>query len=385
MGMEQSIGQRARRMERGRRSKNNSNFYNIYIAILYFSFLVFSISTGCSTMHEEQAVQDVPGEKVKKIKQSGTDLRPKIALFPLDNFSEDSNALAFVMPLLREALEEQGISVIDEENLDKFLLKNRVRATGYISNELARKAGDSLNIKAVFVGSINSFENGKNPQVGFSARLVSSSDGSIIWADHAAATGEDYTGILGLGRISDIKKLTTKVIDELLDSFSLTPPYKEKESTYTIAVMPFKNKSKIRNAGMIATYLFITELFKSKKFEPLEYGEVRRLVVSIRVRSKGELDYTKTEAISESSGVDGILVGTVEHYSEEQGTAPSEVVISARLIDARTERILWYDGYTYDGDDSISIFNWGKIRSAENVACKVVEKLVREMRKVKWQ
>ena len=97
------------------------------------------------------------------------------------------------------------------------------------------------------------------------------------------------------------------------------------------------------------------------------------------------MDYTKTEAISESSGVDGILVGTVEHYSEEQGTAPSEVVISARLIDARTERILWYDGYTYDGDDSISIFNWGKIRSAENVACKVVEKLVREMRKVKWQ
>jgi TolB-like protein len=327
----------------------------------------------------------VPEGQIQEIKQTGTDLRPKIALFPLENFSEDSKALAYVMPLLREKLRKKGISVIDEDSLDRFLLKGRVRATGYISNDLAKKAGEELNIKAIFVGSINTFEGGKNPQVGFSARLVSSSDGSIIWADHAAATGEDYEGLLGLGRIDTIEDLTDKVMDKLLDSFSMTPPFKEKELTYTIAVMPFRNKSNIKDAGMIATYLFITELFKSERFEPIEFGEVRRLVVTIRVRSKGELDYIKTEAISETSGVDGILVGTVEHYSEETGTAPPKTLISARLLDARNERILWYDGYTYRGDDGISVFDWGRIRSAENVACKVVRKLVKDLRNVEWQ
>ena len=372
-------------MERRACIKDQNNFTYVCLVILSFSFLIFTTNIGCSTTQEEQTFSDVPEGQIQGVKPSGKDLRPKIALFPLENFSEDRNAFAYVMPLLREKLEEKGVSVIDEDSLDSFLLKWRVRSTGYISNDLARKAGEALHIEAIFVGSINSFYDGKNPRVGFSARLVSSSDGSIIWAEHAAATGEDYTGLLGLGRIDNIEDLTAKVMDKLLDSFSLTSPYKEKELTYTIAVMPFKNKSKIKGAGMMATYLFITELFKDKRFEPIEYGEVRRLVVSIRVRSKGELDYIKTETISETSGVDGILVGTVEHYSEEVGTAPPETLISARLIDARKERILWYDGYVYRGDDGISVFDWGRIRLAENVACKVVEKLVKDLEKVEWQ
>ena len=115
-----------------------------------------------------------------------------------------------------------------------------------------------------------------------------------------------------MGDITTIDKLAYKVIDKLLDSFSTTPPNKEIESTYRIAVMPFQNKSKMKDVGMIATYMFIVELFKNKKFIPLEYGEVRRLVVDLRVKEKGELDLKKTEAISGTSGVDGIIVGTVE-------------------------------------------------------------------------
>jgi TolB-like protein len=175
------------------------------------------------------------------------------------------------------------------------------------------------------------------------------------------------------------------MIDKLFDSFSMVPPYKERESTYRIAVMPFKNKSDVKGAGMIATYMFITELFKSRIFEPISYGDVRDLVVALRVRSKGELDFKNIGSIEEASGVDGILVGTVEHYSEETGSVPPLALISARLIDARTGKIVWYDGYQYRGDDGISVFDWGRLRSTENVAYVVVTKLVKEMSKVKWQ
>ena len=37
------------------------------------------------------------------------------------------------------------------------------------------------------------------------------------------------------------------------------------------------------------------------------------------------------------------------------------------------------------GDDNIFMLDWGRIRSAENVAYKAVSKLVKEMSKAKWR
>ena len=357
------------------------------LLIVALGFFIFTTSIGCATpsSQEETTPLDLTAHHMRGEESYQKEIKAEIALFPLENFTDDRNAVEYVMPLLREKLEEKGISVLDEESLDTLLIKERVRSTGYISKELANKVGEEFNVKAIFVGDVNSFYGGSNPRVGFSARLINASDGSIIWADHASATGEDFVGILGLGRIGTIEKLTNRVLNKLLDSFTTTPRYKAKESTYTIAVMPFKNESRIKKAGIIAMNMFIEELFKSAKFEPLEYGEVRMLVVKLRVRSKGELDFKNTGAIEDYAGVNGILVGTVEHYSEGKSSAPPEVIISARLIDVRKNRILWYDGYQYKGDDSISIFDWGRIRSAENVAYEVVSKLVKGMSKAKWQ
>jgi TolB-like protein len=354
-----------------RNSVNQANKVNpLGILLLAFCSLLLAFSLLPFTVGAGYAAQ--PSQKLN------------IALFPFENFSEDKNALTVIMPLLRDRLEARGLDVLNEDSLNRFLLKERIRSTGYISRDIARKIREELNVQAILVGSVNSFFPGENPRVGFSARLINSSDGSILWANHASATGEDFATVLGLGKVKTIDRLISKVIDKLLDSFSITPHYKEIESTYRIAVMPFQNKSKIKDAGMIATYMFLVELFKNQGFQPVEYGEVRRLTVDLRVRGKGELDLKNTETISKSLGADGILVGTVELYNEGEGTLPPEVIISARLIDVRKNRILWYDGYQYSGEDGIIILDWGRIRSVENVAYKAVSKLVKEMGKAKW-
>jgi TolB-like protein len=339
-------------------------FYALSSMLIVFSLLLLATSISYAAKPEQKL---------------------NIALFPFENFTQDRNALTSVMPVLRDRLEARGLDVLNEDSLNRFLLKERIRSTGYISRDIARKIRDELNVQVILVGSVNSFFPGENPRVGFSARLINSSDGSILWANHASATGEDFTTVLGLGKVRTIDRLISKVMDKLLGSFSISPHYKEIESTYRIAVMPFQNKSKIRDAGMIATYMFLVELFKNQRFQPVEYGEVRRLTVDLRVRGKGELDLKNTETISKSLGADGILVGTVELYNEGEGTLPPEVIISARLIDARKNRILWYDGYQYNGDEGIIILDWGRIRSAENVAYKAVSKLLKEMSKAKWQ
>jgi TolB-like protein len=180
--------------------------------------------------------------------------------------------------------------------------------------------------------------------------------------------------------------LISIVGDRLLASFSITPLYKEKELTHRIAVMPFQNKSRNKDAGTIATYMFLVGLLKNKGFEPVEYGEVRRLVVDLRVRYKGELDYKNIKALSEALNVDGILVGTVELYSDGLDTStPPEVAISARLINARKNRIIWSDSVQLNGDEDIVAFDWGRIRSVDGVSYKVVTKLIQKMESTKWQ
>jgi len=312
------------------------------------------------------------------------DVRETIALFPFENLSEDKNALTSVMPLMKLRLEAKAVEVLDEEKLNNFLLRERIRSTGYVSRDVARRLREELNVKAVLVGSVNSFFTGEAPRIGLSARLVSSSDGSILWANHSSASGDDFTTILGLGRVTAMDELSLRVVDKLFDSFRTAPADKEMESTYRIAVMPFQNSSEVKGAGLIATYIFILELFKDKKFIPVEYGEVRRLVVDLRLREKGELDFKRTESISESSHVDGILVGTVDIFEEKDGNAPPEAEISARLIDARRDKILWCDSFGSKGDNDIVVLDWGRINTAEDVAHKVVSKLLKGMRKARW-
>ncbi|MEW6585597.1 MAG: hypothetical protein AB1442_08295 [Nitrospirota bacterium] len=311
--------------------------------------------------------------------------KERVALFPFENFSGNKDAMQYIMPEIRGRLESSGFEVIDDASLDAFLLKERIRSTGYIAEDAAIKMGRELNVKGVVMGSINSFSTDVNPVVGLSARIVRTSDGSVVWANHASSTGEDSTTILELGTIREIERLSRKVLGDLFGSLTMHPPDKERESTYRIAVMPFENDSGREDAGMIATYLFLAELFKNEKFEPVEFGEVKRFTVAMRIRGKGELDYRNANPIAESAGVDGIVVGTVEAYREESGNSPPEASISARLIDARKNRILWCNNASHDGDDDIIILDWGRLRSAESVAHKAVTELVEDMKKVKWQ
>ncbi len=316
---------------------------------------------------------------------SQDDIKETIAIFPFENFSEDSKALEVIIPRLKSRLEAKGYTVLEENDMNAFLLKERIRTSGYVSKDTAMKIGDELKVKAILTGSVNSFGGKDNPHAGFTAYLVDASDGSLAWANHAAATGEDFEKILGLGRINTLDRLSDRVLDALLKSFKTTSPEKHSESLYKIAVMPFQNKSKTRDAGIMVTYMFIVELFKNKNFVPVEYGEVRRLIIDLRLREKGEIDLKSTEAVAGSAGVDGIVVGSVGGYREGSGiTDPPEVEISARLINARQGKILWYNSSTVKGDDSVIILDWGRILSAENIAYKAIAKLVKEMGKVKW-
>ena len=112
----------------------------------------------------------------------------KIAIFPFENFSGDKIAPEVLVPMVRSRLEKKGYSVLKEEDLNAFLLKERIRNAGCVSKETAMKIGNELKVKTILTGAVNTFSDGNDPRVGLVVCLINTADGSLIWANHTAAT-----------------------------------------------------------------------------------------------------------------------------------------------------------------------------------------------------
>lgn len=309
----------------------------------------------------------------------------RVALLPFDNFSNNPNALPATMPEIQRMLEENGMEVLNWESMVDFMCRLRIRSTSVLSEEIIKKIGDHFSLKRIIIGAVTSFSGEDNPRFGVLARLINTDDGAIIWADHASATGEDFTGLLGLGTVKTIDKLVPRVSRKLFETFQTSPPARDIESTYKVAVMPFQNKSDIRGSGMIATNLFLVELFKNGMFVPFEYGFVRESIVTNRILFRGELDYANINAFAETLGTDLIVVGSVDRYIEGSGTkVVPEVALSARLLDALSNRIVWYNSEELNGRSHISLFDWGELRSADLVAYRLVKDLVENITETPW-
>ncbi len=329
----------------------------------------------------------MPPNEVKTVvkKRSVKVVRNRVALLPFENLTDDKAALRHVMPFLIGRLEERGLEVVDEDNLSSLLCKERVRATGYVSKELARKIREEFGVETVLAGAIISFSTQETPRFGILARLINSSDGRILWAGFASATGDDFITILGLGKLQTIFGLIPKVTDMLFANFSIEGLQRKAEPSYKIAVMPFLNNSDHKNAGIITMYMFIIELLKNQRFEPIEYGNIRDLIISLRIRNQGELNFNNINALSEPLNANGILVGIVGSYENGLDNAsPPKVAITARLLDGRTGKILWYNSHELSGEENIVILDWGRIRAVHRVAYDVVANLVKKMGAVLW-
>ncbi len=336
-------------------------------------------AVGEATMKMEKT-EPFPGEMIKK----GTNSR--IAIFPFENLSDNRDAFSHVLPMLIKKMKNKGFEVVDEDTLIRFLCTERVRSTGYVSRALADKIRTRFNVSAILTGAIISFSNEDIPQFGIVARMIDSSAGTILWADYSAATGEDFIAILELGRLKSIFSLMPKVIDTLFASLKTQELHREITHLQRIAVMPFKNNSDFNNAGIIATYMFIIEMLKSQQFIPIEHGDTRDIIIKLGIRRKGDIGYENIGALAKELKASGILVGVVDNYSDgADGSRPPKVGITARLVDGRNNKIVWYNSNQLSGEENIIALDWGRIRSVHTVAYKAVSGLVKEMSKKKWR
>lgn len=331
------------------------------------------------TSMPEPASEDLPSEEAEQEIYGGGPA--DIAFLPFDNYSKDIKARGKVVAALKAKLEEQGLRVLDEKAVSAFLCREQVRYNGYIPGEMARKLHDEFQVRSIITGSLISFSSGDDTHIGLVARVIDTATGVIAWADYAFVSGTDITSILGLGRVRNADKLVPKVIDRLLSSFRVAPAARGSGTAVRVAVIPFQNKTRFDGAGMVAMYMFMAELLKQASFEPIEFGDVRKKIIDLQVRSNGEIDHERLTELSKALNADTVLVGTVERYpSASDASASSNIAMTARLLDAGTNRILWYNTFQLSSEKNIIAFEWGEKEPADKVAYSVVSSMVKNMK-----
>jgi hypothetical protein len=128
--------------------------------------------------------------------------------------------------------------------------------------------------------------------------------------------------------------------------------------SWKIAIYPVENLSGTPVPLKEIRQIFIERL-KVEGVQVLEEEALERLMEGHRIRYAGGIDRTAAMAFKEEAGVDGVLITSLELYSEVK---PPKISILSRLVSTDSfPSVLWMDGIGLAGDDSPGFLSLGLI------------------------
>ena len=335
----------------------------------------------------------------------GRDFR--VAVLPVENLSGTNAPLKEFKVSLVGKMRKRGTTVISEEDLEEFMARHRMRYTGGIDREDARKLKEETGADAVLITSLELYDRIYPPKIAVSSRLVAT-EGSghrILWMDGIGLSGDSSPRILGLGLIKDPKILAETVAENLSDSlaeylsgFSRMEGPKGRDDKFhpkmqfgflgtegkngvSVAVVPFYNLSSRSNAGEIMSQHFVRHLKEYEHLSVVEPGDVRLKLLNYRVILEDGISLSNADLISDKLQVDLILTGRVFDYQDYRGAGGSaKVDFSVLVLDEKSRKIIWYSRSSNNGDDYVYLFDWGKLKTAHELADQMVGRVVNSFR-----
>ena len=328
-----------------------------------------------------------------------------IAVMPMENLSGAAVPVKELRKSLGATLKARGLNVLEEDVLEKFMDRHRVRYAGGLTRGLGEAFQEETGTNAVLFLSIDQYDETAPPKIALSARLVSTGRKTVIlWADGVEMAGNDAPGILGLGLILDSRALWEKARERMAKSLAgylagkklpdgragtegpgspagVRGKYRPKEfhrvpikpaagrETLRIAVLPFLNESTRKNAGEIMVLHFLRRLSDRENLEVIEPGEVRQALLMSRTILEGGLSLPQAELLHIVLDADLVLTGNIMDYEDYSGLGGNpNVNFSVRVLDMRTKRVTWTSISYNRGDDGVFFFNMGKVNTAHAVA-----------------
>jgi TolB-like protein len=153
-----------------------------------------------------------------------------------------------------------------------------------------------------------------------------------------------------------------------------------KDARPTIAVLPFFNISKKNDAGDILMLQFVKELRKLTDFTVIEPGMVREQLLNMRVIMYEGISSSDIDLITDSVNADLIVTGKVFDYKDfEASWGKPRVNFTVMLISKTSKRVIWSSSSVNSGDDSLILFSWGEVNTANAMVSEMIEAVRKTM------
>ncbi len=328
-----------------------------------------------------------------------------IAVLPVQNLSGAAAPVKDIRQSLIDNFKKQGCDIIEEEILERFMARHRVRYTGGIDGVTAQSLKEETMVGAVLITSLELYDDKYPQKIALTSRLVSTGDKpTILWMDSIGIAGDDSPGILGLGLIKDPHALQEKALQLLIRSLTCHPsgrhdridtrterkefwpkisylsPVMASGTTYTVTVTPFLNESERKNAGEIMALHFIRALREHENFNVIEPGIVREELLGLRVIMEDGVSLANASLVLGTLNADLVISGRVLDYQDYQGAEGSpKVDFSVVIIERKSQEIIWASKSYNKGNDGVFFFDRGKINTAHTMASKMVRNVVEMM------
>jgi TolB-like protein len=304
------------------------------------------------------------------------------------NYTGTSRAVEAVMPRIYEELDARGVGYVSHSDLRPVLRKHRIRAGTGIGTEDARAIRQETETSHLLLGSFDIFQSEGNPEIGVSARILEIESMRIVAGHSEAATGEDFAGLFGIGRVTSVDELARRVVTELFEELERSMAEEAggdvgARSSRSLAVVTFDNVSDTMHAGDAVSTMLISELLH-EGFAVVEPGMVNALFLKHRRVWRGGIDYPNLAQLTEAFGVDFVVTGDVETFRTARNTTDAigpSLSIGARVLSAPDGRLLMsFDDYR-TGGDSEKLFQIGRYHSLGRLVRHTVQELVRKIEK----
>jgi hypothetical protein len=321
----------------------------------------------------------------------------RIAVFPVESLAGKSLPSREIRASLVARLQAEGIEVLDEASLDRLMARYRVRYTAGVEPEFARALQREGGVEAILIPSVELYEETSPPRVAMFWRLVSTGDyPALLWIDSVGLAGDDAPGVLGLRLIEEPRALLAKGTDALTRSLVRgvgetgdrvpgtpgAPKFRPKiiyrsealdpARSYSVAVVPFFNRSERRYAGEIVALHMIRSLMRFQNFVVVEPGIVRQELLRFRIIMQDGVSLPETETILNAVNADLVLNGEVLDYTDPRDpTGYPRVDFSVLFIERKSRKIV-YSSYSHNrGNDGVVLFDWGRVNTAHAMAAQM--------------
>ncbi len=333
-------------------------------------------------------------------------------LLPLQDRVGNPRLAAVVEEALRDLLAESH-ALVDPRRLRDAQRRLRLRDPGQAAPEALARLGELASAEWFFSATLHQAISGRAsrasrayvtgratgpvPQIVLSAQAVRLSAGApaLDWAGFEAASGLDGRRLLGRGVIGDLEPLALEAARRLVEAFerdrpsgAARPGVRPARGGYlrrpidaggAVAVVPFHSVTErdATLAGETVTELAHAVLYRSGARLVLP-GLVNDVLRQRGTLLRGEVDAGAREELRRRGGAELILTGTVEAWELRGSSAEPEphVGFSARLLDAESGAILWWNGQDRRGWDRSRALGLGRVHASGALAEEVMGSLV---------